>query len=874
MPVSAGDRLGPYEILGPLGVGGMGEVYRARDSRLHREVAIKISKEKFSDRFDREARAIAALNHPNICHLYDVGPNYLVMELVEGPTLAERLKRGAVPLEEALVIAHQVAEALEAAHEKNIIHRDLKPGNIKIKPDGMVKVLDFGLAKVGGAPVVQTEDSPTVTLGHVELAETEAGVILGTAAYMSPEQARGKAVDKRADIWAFGVVLFEMLTGRRLFKGEESSDILASVIKDEPDFSQVPSEARAVLRRCLEKDPKRRLRDIADAMALLEDSAEGNQAITGRSSAWSRPLPWIALAVALLVIAGLAIWAVRRGPFAERRALYVQLAPPEGSDFATFGAGAGGFALSPDGKAVAFIAKTEGKNGLWVRQVDRPMARLLPGTEGAGTPIWSPDSKSIAFTLDRKLQRVELSGGAPLTICDECGGIGGDGAWTSDGRIIFAGQGLRTVSASGGTVSDFGKLDESRGEIQYRYPQIISKDRFMYWARNKKIEDSGVYLASLSNPADRVKVLTNISNAVYAADNSGKGYLLYIRGATLMAQEFDASARKLSGEPRAIADSVAYTGTLGHAEVSASTAGSLLYTSPIRYQFTWFDRSGKPLSKVGDLGEYITFRLSPDGHRIIASRDLPGGTDLWLLDVDRGSASQLTFTGTYHFPVWSPDSKTIIFRSFADYQNLFRKNSNGATGEERIEFSTQRGHTALDWSRDGRFLLYNDGGDLWVAPVFPDGSLAGKPTAYFVMRPFGSLAARFSPELTPHWVAYQSNESGRWEIYLQAFPHPKGKIEISTDGGRMPEWSPDGREIFYLSPDYNLMAVSLRISGDAVGPSAPRELFHLPAMDLASGISPYAVADAQKFLVRVTPQQFINLIVDWPALLNRRGTAQ
>jgi Tol biopolymer transport system component len=560
--------------------------------------------------------------------------------------------------------------------------------------------------------------------------------------------------------------------------------------------------------------------------------------------------------------------------FGERHALYVQLAPPEGSEFATFGSGTGGFALSPDGKTVAFIAKTNGKTGLWVRDVDRPTARLLPGTEGAGVPTWSPDSKSIAFNVPGKLQRVELSGGAPLTICERCGSAG---AWTDDGRIILGFgnyPGLVQVPASGGTVSDFSEPDESRGEIRHVYPQIISHDRIMYWAGNRKVADSAVYVASLSNPADRVKILTSISNAVYAADNGGKGYLLFIRGANLMAQEFDAASRKLGGEPRAIADSVAYTGTLGRAEVSASTAGSLLYTSPIRYQFTWFDRSGKPLGKVGDLGEYITFRLSPDGHRIVASRDLPGGTDLWMIDIDRGSASRFTFTGTYHFPVWSPDSKALIFSSFADSQTLYRKNMSGSANEERIEFSTKRGHTAYDWSRDGRSFLYSDARNLWVAPVHPDGSLAGTPTAYFVMEPFRVLAARFSPEPNPHWVAYQSNESGRDDVYVQAFPQAKGKIQISTDGGRLPEWSPDRKEIFYVSPDYNLTAVSIKITGDTVEPSAPHELFHLPAMDLNAGISPYAVADAQKFLVRVTPQQFINLIVDWPALLNKSAPAQ
>ena len=744
--MTRGTKLGPYEIVAPLGKGGMGEVWKARDTRLGRDVAIKISSEKFSERFEREARAIAALNHPNICHLYDVGPDYLVMELVDGPTLADRIKEGPLPLDEALKIAGQIADAVEAAHQKGVVHRDLKPGNIKIKPDGTIKVLDFGLAKMGGTPTVNADESPTLTLG-----QTEAGVILGTASYMSPEQAKGKIVDQRADIYAFGAVLYEMLAGQRLHAGDTTTDVLASVIKEEPQWDKVPAQVQKLLKRCLEKDPQKRLRHIGDVMSLVDDPPA--QAASARAPAplVRAKLPWMTAAAALVLGATIGAWAIVhfRSSAANGIATRVQIAPPEGGEFATFGAFTGGFAISPDGKTVAYSVKMNGKTGLWVRALDGATARLLPGTEGAGAPFWSPDNKSIAFAAGRKLLRVDITGGAPLAIC-EGSGCSAEGAWTDDGRIVLGGagtsRGLHQVSAFGGNPSLLTTPDASLGEVSHEFPQVLPGGRLLYWALNNKAENSAVYAAPLAKPAERVKLMTTESNAVFASDGAGKGYLLWLRGSTLMAQEFDPASFKLSGEPHPIAGPVAYTGTVKHTELSASSTGSLLYTSFIQHQFTWFDRAGHALGKVGDAAEYITFRLSPDGRRIVVSRDLPEGTDLWLIDTERNVASRLTFKGIFHFPIWSPDSRFVLFRSFT-LPYLFRKDANGSSEEQRLDLPPGPSF-AWDWSRDGRFLLYAAKGGMWVLPVTPGGAPAGKPKAY-ILSTFRPGSGRFSPEPSP-----------------------------------------------------------------------------------------------------------------------------
>src|SRR5579863_5502016 len=494
MPLSAGDQLGPYQILALIGAGGMGEVYRARDPRLNRDVAIKVSAAQFSERFEREAKAIAALNHPNICQIYDVGPNYLVMEFIEGAS-----PQGPMPLEEALRIARQIAEALEAAHDKGITHRDLKPANIKVKPDGTVKVLDFGLAKIAAGPAASGENSPTLSIGM-----TQAGMILGTASYMAPEQARGKeSVDKRADIWAFGVVLYEVLTGKRLFEGEDVGHTLAAVIMQEPDLSGVPAQVRPLLKRCLEKDPKKRLRDIT-GMELLLESGAGSQPAAASQAATRRPVAWMAAMAVLAVIAvALAILHFRETP--PERPLRTSIALPENSAVHSF-------AISPDGRTLVIAAKTKGKQQIWLRPLDVLQARPMPGTEDATYPFWSPDSRYIGFFAQGKLKKITASGGPAQSLCDAANGVGG--TWNRDDVIVFsasvAGSAIQRVSAAGGVPTDVTKT-----EGLYRYPMFLPDGRhFLY--TDETSEKRGVYLSSLDGSENR-RVLADTSSVAFAA---------------------------------------------------------------------------------------------------------------------------------------------------------------------------------------------------------------------------------------------------------------------------------------------------------------------------------------------------------------------
>jgi len=880
MALSAGDKLGPYEILGPIGAGGMGEVYRARDSTLDRDVAIKVLPVAFAQdpervaRFKREAKVLASLNHPNIAQIYGIEERSLIMELVPGES-----PKGPLAVETALRYARQIAEALEAAHEKGIVHRDLKPANIKITPEGVVKVLDFGLAAV--APKVPGDanpaDSPTLTVA------TRTGVIMGTAAYMSPEQAAGHPVDKRADVWSFGVVLWEFLTGHRLFQGETVSHTLADVLRAPIDFDKLPPETpgtiRGLLRRCLDRNGKNRLRDIGEARVAIDAALSGApEAPVETAPAKQTILPW-ALAGALAVALAIALWAPWRGrgpqPF-----MRFQINAPAGSEF-TVGTQAAGISLSPDGKTAAYVATDHGKAALWVQPLDGATARALAGTEDAGLPFWSPDSESIAFFAHGKLQRVYLAGGAPQTICDI--GQARGGSWTDDGRILLGGwnSALFQVAASGGQPSSLTTLDASRGEVFHYWPQILPGGRFLYFVRSTKRENSGVYAASLAKPREPVQVLATDTNALYApagdgARNNRKGYLLWLRGGTLVAQDFDAATLKLSGVPHPLADPVAKIGASGQMQVSVSATGILLYnsTSPLR-QFRWVDRTGKPLGAVGEPTGNAFFHLSPDGRRIVVTRGSPVGADLWMLDVDRGVPSLFASRpGLNVGPVWSPDGRTVLFSSDAP-PNLFRKNASGAGEEQRLTRSPNP-QFAADWSRDGRFILYDETDvpgnqrSVWVLPVAPRDA---KPRPY-MRTTFNDDNGQFSPDT--RWVAFQSDESGRYEVYIDTFPEPRGKVRISTGGGVMPEWGAGGRELFYISPDSMLMSVSLKLGTGSLEPSAPRALFPLLVID--TDVSPYdAARDGQRFLVLETAEhatQPLTVIVNWPALLDKAAKSQ
>ena len=568
-----------------------------------------------------------------------------------------------------------------------------------------------------------------------------------------------------------------------------------------------------------------------------------------------------------------------RQPPADDRVVRLQINPPEGSRF-SFGNLIGGIALSPDGRTAAFVASGNGKTGLWVRPLDGTTSRLIPGTEGAANPFWSPDGKSLAFLAGGKLQRVDLAGGAPIAICALFEFRGG--AWGSDGQILYGttSSGLFRVPASGGTPSPLTALNASRGEGSHRWPQILPGGRFLYWVQGDKPENTGIYAASFAKPGEPVRLVPTDTNGLYAPGGDGKGYLLWLRGGTLVAQEFNPSTLKLAGEPHPLADPVARIGIMGQMNVAVSTGGMLLYSaSNVFSQFTWLDRTGKPLAMVGEPGEYTSaFRLSPDGRSVAAVRDGPGGRDLWLLEAERGVVSRFTTnSGLSIYPVWSPDSRTIVFTSGAS-RNLFRKDSSGAGSEEPLAPAANP-RFATDWSRDGRYLLYYEIAPetprhLWVLGMTPDGRAApdAKPRPYLRTR-FNESWGRFSPDSPPRWVAYQSDVTGRYEVYIQAFPEPRGKFQISTGGGQYPQWGAGGRELFYVSPDYKLMVVSLKLGTDSVEPANPRELFPLPALD--NGFSPYDTSpDGQRFVVRATPEQAaqpLTVIVNWPALL-KKGT--
>jgi Tol biopolymer transport system component/predicted Ser/Thr protein kinase len=865
MLLSAGTKLGPYEILSPIGAGGMGEVYKARDTRLDRTVAIKVGAAKFSEHFEREARAVAALNHPHICTLHDVGPDYLVMEYVEGQPL-----KGPLTVGRAVEYARQILDALDAAHRMGIVHRDLKPANILVTKNG-VKLLDFGLAKAERAKATSAADETATQ------AITQEGAILGTLQYMAPEQLQGKAADARSDLFSFGCVLYEILTGKRAFEGASAPSVIAAVLEREPAPLEVSPPLARVVKSCLAKDPDERIQTALDVKTVLRWAMEPQATSAPRRS---RIWQWIAASLVIGALAGGWALAHLRQPALADRVFRLDISPPEGGRFVPLGNAIGGSALSPDGRMAAFVAAMNGKTGLWVRALDETGARLLPGTEGAADPFWSPDSKSIAFWAAGRLQRTDLAGRPPITICN-CF-ITRGAAWGDDGQIVLgeAAGGLLQVPASGGTPSPLTRVDASRGEAGHKWPQILPGRRFLYWAQTDQPENAGMYVSTFAKPAERAFFVRTETAAILASGGEGRDYLLWLRGGTLLAQEFDAAALKLHGEAHAIAGPISSAGAIGAMAVSASASGQLLYNaSGSPSQITWFDRAGKRLAAVGE--EYVysyPFRLAPDGRRAAATRDRPGGNDLWLLDLERSSASRFTSASTLNvYPVWSPDGRTILFSSAA--YRLFRKDAGGSSDEQRIieEPNAQYGN---DWSRDGRFVIYGEIApgtqrDLWILPFTPEGKIPAnsKPLPYLVTK-FNEWFGRFSPEPSPRWVAYQSDKTGHYEVYIRGFPGAREEVPISTGGGQYPEWAPGGRELFYVAPDNRLMSVDLTITADRVHASAPRALFALPIID--NGWSPYDTIDGQRFLVRALPQQAsppLTVIVNWPALLRKESAA-
>jgi predicted Ser/Thr protein kinase len=882
--LKAGQRLGPYEILVPIGKGGMGEVYKARDTRMGRDVAIKISPERFSERFDREVRAVAALNHPNICHLYDVGPNYLVMELVEGPTLAERIQQGAIPLEESLAIARQIADALEAAHEQRIVHRDLKPANVKVKPDGTVKVLDFGLAKMDDPPEAgRTENSPTLTLGA---AATRVGVILGTVAYMPPEQARGKRVDKRADIWAFGVVLYEMITGQRLFEGETVSDTLIEVATKEPDWGRIPAapgrNVQRLLRRCLEKDPKRRLRDIGEAWFLLEEVGLA-PGLPDAQAHGLRHWMWPGVAALLFVIAAPVFFIHLREKPPVAEVVRFQIPGPEANSFLPSPV------LSPNGRMIAFSARgPAGDNMVWVRSLDAHDARAFPGTEDATDRFfWSPDSRFIGFAAHGKLKKVVASGDPPQTLCDIPGGFFTGGAWSRKGVIIFGsqGHGLMRVSEFGGTPSPLTLLDSSH-ENSHSNPAFLGDGRHFVYQRNSgSAENSGLYLGTLDASPEQPSSKRPIapSAAVYAPSvDPALGYLLFVREGWLMVQPFDNRRMELTGEAVRIAAGLS---DRGPRYFSASENGVLAYRSGSSFPIThlrWFDRTGKMLGDVGEPGYYNGVALSPDGRKVAVIR-FPEGAgsprgprgypDIWVYEFTHGTSERLTFDPATHLmAAWSPDGDRLAFASNRGGTfDLYQKASTGVGNEDSLLKSSEAKY-AYDWSPDGLlYSVYAGQAEVCFLPLTGDDR---KPRRYLAGQ-FDESQARFSPDR--RFVAYTSDESGKNEVYVQPFPEASGgKWVVSKGGGTQPQWRRDGKELFYISADSKMMAVDVTTT-PVFQSGNPKALFAAPIWASSLIVTRYDVThDGRKFLINALGTDAaavsaspIEVVLNWQIVLRK-----
>jgi eukaryotic-like serine/threonine-protein kinase len=864
MALAVGTKLGSYEILAPIGAGGMGEVYRARDTRLNREVAVKVSVEQFSERFEREARAIAALNHPNICHLYDVGPNYLVMELVEGPTLAERINQGAVPFNEAVAISGQIADALEAAHEKGVVHRDLKPGNVKIKPDGTVKVLDFGLAKMGGTPAVQSDQSPTVTLS-----QTEAGMILGTASYMSPEQAKGKPVDQRADIYAFGAVLYEMLTGNRLHGGETTTEVLASVIKEEPQWDKVPAQVQKLLRRCLEKDPQKRLRHIGDVMALVEDVAPPPvpPPMPTPIAAEPRQRRWVLVATLACVLAaaltGLAAWVLKSAPSKPVTRFAVSL--PAGQRLFAVSPE---IAMSPDGTRLVYAAgQSVISSQLYVRVMDTLETRAIPGTEGANNPFFSPDGQWIGFYAGGKLKKVSVSGGLPVSLVDGVGGgvfAGGYGAsWSSQGTIAFApGQSnpIQQVSDTGGNMHPLTRLEN--GEAGHRYPELLPNGTgllFNVFSSTTALGKTVIW--SLKN-AERRGSLPAGDLPRYAPS----GHVVYLQGANLMAAPFSLGRLAITGASLAVIEGVLPL------QYSFSSTGSLAYvpgsSQGPQSRLVWVDRNGVEQSAPVPLHNYVMPRISPDGRRVAVALE-EADSQIWLYDLARDTLTRLTFAeGANVDPVWTPDGKRIVFKGVLN--RLFWQPADGSGAAEGLTRERlSNNDVPSSWSPDGQAMaIVEQSGTLsvWILP------LQNRKPQLFDRGPANETAPRFSPD--GHWIAYSSLESGRYEIYARPYPGPGGKWQISTEGGTEPVWNPRGRELFYRIGN-KMIAVDVATQ-PSFSPGKPRVLFEGAYVPTPRSLPNYDVTpDGQRFLMLKATEQAqaptqISVVLNWFEELKRR----
>ncbi len=881
-----GLRLGAYEILSLLGTGGMGEVYRARDTTLGRDVAIKILPQHFTAnpdrlaRFEREARLLAALNHPRIGAIYgtidiDSGRG-LVLELVEGPTLADYLAAGPLPLDQALMAARQIAEALEAAHEKGVIHRDLKPSNIKLSPDGIVKVIDFGLAKArdvdGSDPAASPAVSPDMT---------RSGVIIGSAAYMSPEQARGRAVDKRADIWAYGCVLFEMLAGTGPFHAATATDSLAKVIEREPDWSALPPDLPPpllrLLRRCLDKNVANRLHDIADARLEIADVVSGAATIERHPRRRSTPLAWMGGALAAAVAAVLLARAFPQSRPSDDRVQRVSILPPETARVA------GEYlALSPDGRFLAFVATSaDGASRLWVRPLDGLSARPLAGTDDARFPFWSPDSRFIAFFAQHQLKKIQPDGGPAQLICDAPYGFGG--TWNRDGDIVFAPDAatiLHRVAAGGGKPTPVTALDSSTQQIAHSSPSFLPDGRHFLYAVQHRARGNTIEIGTLDGVGRR-RVLDADSGALFApaGDEARSGQLLFVRRGTLMAQRFDLDRNEVLGDAAPLADGTVSVMPIGAAApFTVSDTGMLAYRSVnLDTRLMWFDRSGTPLGTLSTPERYNGVEIAPDGRHIAVERIGPhdGVSNLWLVDPDTGLQTQFTFGGASR-PKWSPDGRFLTF----NHEREIRRKRVDGTGAEEVVYRESEGGVfgpINDWTPDGR---------AFVMRGVPSGTGAATGRLFLITPGTPPLATpipetqfngRFSPD--GKWLAYTADESSGEEVYVQPYPPTGAKWLVSHGGGLRPRWSRDGKELFFVASSAvngtgRLMAVPID-PGPPFRVGTPAAIVDAPFAPGTANEYSYSVSpDGRRILVVQPTDDAIRapytLVLNWTAGLQSR----
>ena len=908
MSISPGTRLGAFEIVSLVGAGGMGEVYRARDTRLDRAVAIKVLPPAFAadaslrERFDREARAISSLNHPHVCSLFDVGHtdgvDFLVLEYLDGETLAERLARGALPLEQGLRIATEIADALAAAHRAGVIHRDLKPANVMLTKAGagstsssQAKLLDFGLAKPA-APVVATSGLsmlPTTPPGI-----TAQGTILGTFQYMAPEQIEGLEADARTDVFAFGAVLFEMLTGRPAFEGKTRASLLGAILKDEPPrVSTVqpisPPALDRIVATCLAKDPDDRYQSARDLLRDLKwasSSEARSPAVAATDRSRRRYLPWLAASLATIGFIAASIMAVRHVREAPPAAEPIQFSvgPPPNTTFATPPGGGTGLAtqlaVSPDGRFVVFVGSSAAGYQLWLRPLGGLDARAIAGSEEGAFPFWSPDSRQIAFFAGGKLKKVSIAGGPPIVLCDALTGRGG--TWNRDNVIVFApstGGTLQRVSGAGGIPQPASILDTQYGETSHRFPSFLPDGRHFLYSGTigtccPASKPARVRVGSLDS-MDATTLLQVESSAAVAS-----GHLLFNRDFTLMAQPFDATSMRFAGDAFPIAERVANEGSR-YASFSVSPSGVLVYARGIgrpTMRLTWFDRSGRTLGTLGDPATYLGLSLSSDDKRVAVSvaTSAPENRDIWILDAIRGTSTRFTFDpGDDNAPLWSPDDSRIVFQGNRDGSSTMRmKRVEGTTNEETVAaFGTSGAALPWDWSRDGRYVLFTRtqafGGtaDIWMLPFFGD----RKPQP-LVQSPATEVAPVFAPD--GRWFAYQSNEIGsQSQVYVQPFPPTGGKFQVSKSGGTQPVWRQDGTELYFISPDSQLMAAPVELRGQFRA-DLPTALFRVGVVLQGANGRQFAITrDGRRFLVNLSQQQVtaipLTVVVNWLAAVQK-----